>query len=114
MEADQTMPENPYAVDALLKTILDAGITFEDMQAADDGHWAQISALAEVNIPGDPRGRTGAIEGGSMNPILFALFMAGAVALAAEDVTRFRRAAQIKRRILDGESSDLLWSKVKR
>jgi hypothetical protein len=55
-----------------------------------------------------------------MNPILFALFTAGAVAFcqavanAAEDVTRFRRAAQIKRRILDADRSDLLWSKVKR
>jgi hypothetical protein len=43
------MPEN--AMDALLKTILDAGITFEDMDAANEGHWLQISALAEVNIP---------------------------------------------------------------
>ena len=54
-----------------------------------------------------------------MNPILFALLTAGAaafvhaVANAAEDVTRLRRAAQIKRRILDADSS-LLWSKVKR
>jgi hypothetical protein len=55
-----------------------------------------------------------------MSPILFALFMAGAVAFvqavanAAEDVTRLRRAARIKRRILDADGSEFLWSNVKR
>jgi hypothetical protein len=52
------MLENPYAVaarlkkaDALLDVIRRAGITFEEMETANDGHWLQISALAEVNIP---------------------------------------------------------------
>ena len=67
----------------------------------------------------NPSGRHDAIEEGSMNPILFALFTAGvvafvqAVANAAEDITHLRRAARIKRRILDADRSELLWSKVK-
>lgn len=55
-----------------------------------------------------------------MNPILFALFTAGAVvfcqavANAAEDVTRLRRTARITRRILDADRGTLLWTRAKR
>lgn len=45
------MSENPYIVDALLKVIRESGITHQDMARADDGHWFQVAALAEVNTP---------------------------------------------------------------
>lgn len=46
------MPENPYVVDALLRLIQESGITHADMARAEDGHWFQVAALAEVTTPG--------------------------------------------------------------